>query len=111
MGTQPAPERQFTRNRRGAAAPAGWACLPERSDDGGFTGGNLERPTLRRLLADLEAGKIDCVLVVTQGHNRTSPISFDSLLHLDIPPPTASMIRDGTAFGKAAVKRRTLRGE
>jgi site-specific DNA recombinase len=41
----------------------GWTCLPDRYDDGGFTGGNLERPGLQRLLADLEAGKIDCVIV------------------------------------------------
>ena len=41
----------------------GWTCLPERYDDGGFTGGNMERPALRRLLADAEAGRVDCVVV------------------------------------------------
>jgi len=41
----------------------GWVCLPDRYDDGGFTGGNMERPALRRLLADIDAGKIDCVVV------------------------------------------------
>ena len=41
----------------------GWVCLPERYDDGGFTGGNMERPALRRLLTDIDAGKIDCVVV------------------------------------------------
>src|SRR5579885_1077499 len=41
----------------------GWICLPERYDDGGFTGGNTDRPGLHRLLADVEAGKIDCVVV------------------------------------------------
>ena len=41
----------------------GWVCLPDKYDDGGFTGGNLERPAMRRLLADIEAGKIDCVVV------------------------------------------------
>ena len=34
----------------------GWTCLPERYDDGGFTGGNMERPALQRLLADIQAG-------------------------------------------------------
>src|SRR5437660_8361841 len=41
----------------------GWTCLPERYDDGGFTGGNSDRPALQRLLADIAAGKIDCVVI------------------------------------------------
>lgn len=41
----------------------GWVCLPDRYDDGGFTGGNLDRPALKRLLADIEAGKVDCIVV------------------------------------------------
>jgi site-specific DNA recombinase len=40
----------------------GWECLPTRYDDGGFTGGNVERPALKRLLADIEAGKVDVVV-------------------------------------------------
>jgi site-specific DNA recombinase len=41
----------------------GWVALPERYDDGGFTGANMERPALNRLLADIDAGRINCVLV------------------------------------------------
>ena len=41
----------------------GWVCLPERYDDGGFTGGNTDRPVLKRLLADIEAGRVDTVVV------------------------------------------------
>lgn len=41
----------------------GWVCLPDKYDDGGFTGANMERPALRRLMADIEAGKVDCVVV------------------------------------------------
>jgi len=44
-------------------ASEGWTCLSTRYDDGGFSGGTLERPALRRLLADIEAGKIDVVVV------------------------------------------------
>src|SRR5262249_29633559 len=36
---------------------AGWTCLPDLYDDGGYTGGNMERPALQRLKADIEAGK------------------------------------------------------
>ena len=41
----------------------GWVCLPEHYDDGGFSGGNLNRPALQKLLADCEAGKIDVIVV------------------------------------------------
>ena len=44
-------------------AHEGWTCLPDRYDDGGFTGGNMDRPALKRLLADIEAGRVDCVVV------------------------------------------------
>ncbi len=41
----------------------GWLPVRDRYDDGGFSGGTLERPALRRLLADIEAGSIDVVVV------------------------------------------------
>ena len=37
----------------------GWVCIPDRFDDGGFTGGNMERPALKRLFAGIESGDID----------------------------------------------------
>jgi DNA invertase Pin-like site-specific DNA recombinase len=37
--------------------------LNDRYDDGGFSGGNLERPALKRLLADIERGQIDLIVV------------------------------------------------
>jgi site-specific DNA recombinase len=41
----------------------GWICLPDHYDDVGFTGGTMERPALKRLMADIEAGRVDCVVV------------------------------------------------
>src|SRR6516164_8272648 len=41
----------------------GWTRLPDRYDDGRYTGGNMDRPALRRLLADIEDGKVDCVVI------------------------------------------------
>ena len=35
----------------------GWVLLPDRYDDGGFTGGNLDRPALQRLLSDIGRGE------------------------------------------------------
>ena len=44
-------------------ASEGWKLNPALYDDGGFSGGSMERPALRRLLDDIEAGKIDVVVV------------------------------------------------
>lgn len=44
-------------------ASLGWRVLPQPYDDPAFSGGNLERPALKRLLADIEAGKVDVVVV------------------------------------------------
>jgi len=41
----------------------GWQLVPDRYDDGGISGATLERPALRRLLADIEGGRIDVVVV------------------------------------------------
>lgn len=40
-----------------------WVELPQKYDDGGFSGGSLERPALKHLLGDIEAGRIDMVVV------------------------------------------------
>jgi DNA invertase Pin-like site-specific DNA recombinase len=41
----------------------GWEVIPTLYDDGGFSGGNMERPALKKLLADIESGEIDIVVV------------------------------------------------
>src|ERR1051325_3262872 len=41
----------------------GWECLQDRYDDGGFTGANMDRPALKRLLEDIEASRVDVVMV------------------------------------------------
>ena len=61
---------------------AGWTALAERYDDGGFTGANLERPALRKLLADIETGKIDCVLVYKVDRLSRSLLDFARLMDI-----------------------------
>jgi len=58
----------------------GWTCLPTRYDDGGFTGGNLERPALQRLLADIEDGKINCIVVYKVDRLSRSLIDFAKIM-------------------------------
>jgi len=41
----------------------GWKALPDLYDDGGFSGGSMERPALRQLLDDVKTGKVDVVVV------------------------------------------------
>lgn len=41
----------------------GWMLVRESYDDGGFSGGNMERPGIKRLLADVEAGRVDVIVV------------------------------------------------
>jgi site-specific DNA recombinase len=59
----------------------GWSMLPDTYDDGGFSGGNTNRPALQRLLADIDAGKIRCVVV--QRFDRLSRSMLDFLQMLD----------------------------
>ena len=41
---------------------AGWIALPECYDDGGYSGGTMDRPALAQLLHDIQAGQIDCLI-------------------------------------------------
>lgn len=60
----------------------GWVCLPDRYDDGGFSGGNTNRPALTKLLADIKAGKIDAVVVYKIDRLSRSLLDFSGLLTL-----------------------------
>ncbi len=61
-------------------AQEGWICLPTRYDDGGFTGANMERPALKRLLADIEAGRIDCVVTYKVDRLSRSLLDFAKMM-------------------------------
>jgi site-specific DNA recombinase len=59
---------------------AGWTVLAERYDDGGYTGANLERPALERLLQDIDVGKIDAVIVYKVDRLSRSLLDFARLM-------------------------------
>ena len=60
----------------------GWRALPDRYDDGGYTGANLERPAFRRLMADIAAGKIDVVVVYKVDRLSRSLLDFAQVIRL-----------------------------
>ena len=60
----------------------GWVPVPDRYDDGGFSGGTLERPALRRLLADIEVGKVDVVMVYKIDRLTRSLMDFAKLVEV-----------------------------
>jgi site-specific DNA recombinase len=60
----------------------GWRVVADRYDDGGYTGGNLERPALQKLLTDLKAGKIDCVMIYKVDRLSRSLLDFARLMEI-----------------------------
>ena len=56
--------------------------IPDRFDDGGFTGGNMERPALKRLFAGIESGDIDCVVVYKVDRLSRSLLDFARMMEL-----------------------------
>jgi DNA invertase Pin-like site-specific DNA recombinase len=58
----------------------GWVLVPDRYDDGGVSGGTLERPALKRLLADIERGLVDVVVVYKIDRLSRSLMDFAKLV-------------------------------
>jgi site-specific DNA recombinase len=60
----------------------GWVLVPDRYDDGGFSGGTLERPALKRLMGDIENAKIDVVVVYKIDRLSRSLMDFSRLVQV-----------------------------
>ena len=91
VSTEAGLEQEFNSldNQREAAeayiksqAHEGWRLLPARYDDGGFSGGSLQRPALQQLLADLRAGLIDVVVVYKVDRLTRALADFAKLVEL-----------------------------
>jgi DNA invertase Pin-like site-specific DNA recombinase len=71
-------------------ASEGWTLLPGEYDDGGLSGGTLQRPALQRLLADVAAGKIDIIVVYKVDRLTRSLLDFAKLVE--------ALDQSGTSF-------------
>jgi len=60
----------------------GWMALPQRYDDGGFTGANMERPALQRLLSDIRDGLVNCVVVYKVDRLTRSLLDFARIMEV-----------------------------
>ena len=60
----------------------GWTALVDHYDDGGFTGANVDRPGLKQLLADVEARRVDCVVVYKVDRLSRSLLDFARLMEV-----------------------------
>ena len=61
---------------------SGWLCLATQYNDGGYSGGNLERPALQRLLQDIKDGKVDCIVVYKIDRLTRSLLDFSKIIEL-----------------------------
>ncbi|MCE9635861.1 MAG: recombinase family protein [Planctomycetes bacterium] len=68
----------FVASQRGE----GWELLPDRYDDGGYSGGNTERPALKRLMADVESGRVNVVVVYKLDRLSRSLLDFTKLMEV-----------------------------
>lgn len=60
----------------------GWVALPDHYDDGGFSGGNMERPALKRLIDDINAGKVNIVVVYKIDRLTRALMDFSKLVEV-----------------------------
>jgi len=73
-------QREAGENYIASQRSEGWICLPDRYNDGGYTGGNMDRPALKRLLADIEAGRVNCVVVYKVDRLSRSLLDFARMM-------------------------------
>src|SRR3954454_6490506 len=60
----------------------GWACLPAHYDDGGISGATLERPALQQLLVDIQAGRVDVIVVYKVDRLTRSLADFAKIVEI-----------------------------
>ncbi len=73
-------QREYAESYIKSQQNEGWTASPELYDDGGFTGANIERPALQKLLAHIREGKVNCVVVYKVDRLSRSLLDFSQLL-------------------------------
>lgn len=69
-------QRELGENKVKSQMHDGWEAIPDRYDDGGISGGTMEREGLQKLLEDIEAGKVDIVIVYKIDRLSRSMLDF-----------------------------------
>jgi site-specific DNA recombinase len=75
-------QRESGENYAASRRQEGWQALPARYDDGGYSGANLDRPGLQRLLTDVDAGLIDIVIVYKIDRLTRSLLDFAKIIEI-----------------------------
>jgi site-specific DNA recombinase len=75
-------QRESCENYVASQKTEGWVLVADHYDDGGFSGGTMERPALKRLLADVKAGKVDVIVVYKIDRLSRSMLDFLNLVEL-----------------------------
>jgi len=75
-------QREAAENYIASQKHAGWTCLEEHYDDGGFSGGTIDRPAFTQLMADIEAGLIDCIVVYKIDRLSRSLMDFARIMEI-----------------------------
>jgi site-specific DNA recombinase len=75
-------QRESCLNYVRSQAHEGWVVVDDRYDDGGFSGGTLDRPALKRLIRDIEEGKVDTVVCYKIDRLSRSLADFVKLIEI-----------------------------
>jgi DNA invertase Pin-like site-specific DNA recombinase len=85
----------------------GWTVLPNTYDDGGFSGGSIERPPVKQLLADIEAKRIDVVVVYKVDRLTRSLADFAKIVDV-LDANGASFVSVTQQFNTTTVRRQMI---
>jgi len=82
---------------------AGWTPLAQRYDDGGYSGGTMDRPALAQLLHDIQAGQIDCLVVYKVDRFSRSLLDFAKMMET-LDKHQAAFVSVTQQFNRASVR-------